>query len=314
MPVMFGLVSCTLRRAPNAIFLLLFESDSIMQHPRPLDWDSALIKHWQYDAEQFTPTAAVGRIGNGVVLQPCSIDKSTHCPVINWQPLFKPSNSSTMLSRQSPWIDSLGMYGAIATGAVLAVTAIIAVGGFMRRPDQTCHKPTLQQELDSTDNSHVITTGTGSAKQQQQPKRMEWGMPSSSTNTNDVHTSTKGKASVHSSKQPPPAAATAAAQKGSTSGSKAVKKEGSSSSKALSSAEKLRGGVSSHTATATSGTKSRAKPVTISDTESDDNNGVDDDEHIPHGRRQQTHRAQQQQQQPQRVDNTRQRDRQQDNN
>jgi hypothetical protein len=305
-----------LHRAPNAIFLLLFESDSIIQHSRPLDWGSALEKHWQYDAEQFTPTAAVGRIGNGVVLQPCSIDKSTHCPITNWQPLFKPSNSSTMLSRQSPWTDSIGMYGAIATGAVLAVTAIIAVGGFMRRPDQTCHKPTLQQELDSTDDrsSHVITTGTGSAKQQQQPKRMEWGMPSSSTNTNDVHTSTKGKASVHSSKQPAATAAAAAAQKASTaSGSKAVKKEGSSSS-ALSSAEKLRGGVSSHTAT--SGTKSRAKPVTISDTESDDNTGVVDDEHMPHGRRQQTNRAQQQQQQqqPQRVYNTRQRDRQQDNN
>eukprot|EP00953_Heterococcus_sp_UTEX-ZZ885_P041768 21285-Heterococcus_DN1.PRE.2 len=313
MPVMLGLVCCLLHRAPNAIFLLLFESDSIIQQSRPLEWGSALRKHWQYDAEQFTPTAAVGRIGNGVVLQPCSIDKSTHCPVTNWQPLFKPSNSSTMLSRQSPWTDSLGMYGAIATGAVLAVTAIIAVGGFMRRPDQTCHKPTLQQELDSTDDrsSHVITTGTGSAKQQQQPKRMEWGMPSSSTNTNDVHTSTKGKASVHSSKQP--ATAAAAAQKSSTtSGSKAVKKEGSSSS-ALSSAEKLRGGVSSHTAT--SGTKSRAKPVTISDTDSDDNTGVVDAEHMPHGRRQQTNRAQQQQQQqqPQRVYNTRQRDRQQDN-
>jgi hypothetical protein len=218
-----------------------------------------------------------------------------------------------MLSRQSPWTDSIGMYGAIATGAVLAVTAIIAVGGFMRRPDQTCvHKPTLQQELDSSDsNSHVITTGTGTSKQQQQQPKMEWGMPSSTTNTvpSDVHTSstsTKSRASVQSSKQ----SATAAA---------AARKASKKDSSALSSAEKLRGGDShiANSGTTASSSKARAKPVTISDTGSDDLDINDD--YVPHQQQQQQqgrHRAQQQQQQQQqpktKVYNTRLRDRQQD--
>jgi hypothetical protein len=59
-----------LRSAASVIFILLFEDDSVVE--KGGSWQQQLQQWWAYSGQEFTPGAAVGRIGYGIVLEPPS--------------------------------------------------------------------------------------------------------------------------------------------------------------------------------------------------------------------------------------------------
>ncbi len=54
----------------NMVFLLLFETNDVVKDSQP--WQSQLLSWWSYQGKDFTPGAAVGRIGHGILLLPPS--------------------------------------------------------------------------------------------------------------------------------------------------------------------------------------------------------------------------------------------------
>ncbi len=69
------------------VFLLLFESNDVVRDLSSKPWQSQLLSWWAYEGTDFTPAAAVGRIGHGIVLLPPSycnqMGNYTSVPICN---------------------------------------------------------------------------------------------------------------------------------------------------------------------------------------------------------------------------------------
>ncbi len=105
------------------VFLLLFESNDVVvkDYLSYTPWQSQLLSWWAYEGSGFTPAAAVGRIGHGIVLLPpyyCNNNKMG-----NYYPnVTTTCDRITNLENRRGTVQSVGF---IAAAVVLMVLCVV---------------------------------------------------------------------------------------------------------------------------------------------------------------------------------------------
>ncbi len=119
------------------VFLLLFESNDVVAKDASsyTTWQSQLLDWWAYEGSAFTPAAAVGRIGHGIVLLPpsfCIEDKKLGD---YYYPDVTTCDRITKLENRRGTVQSVGFI--VATVVLMVICCVIL---FLKQQRKQCNK------------------------------------------------------------------------------------------------------------------------------------------------------------------------------